>query len=41
MIPPEIEAAGSSGLFFQPIGGGKAITNGELLMMAEEVNPVA
>jgi hypothetical protein len=40
-IPAEMEAAGSSALFFQPTSGGKAVTNGELLMTADEVNPVA
>ncbi|MBV9452933.1 MAG: DUF1259 domain-containing protein [Rubrobacter sp.] len=40
-IPPEMEAAGSSALFFQPTSGGKAATNGELLMTADEINPVA
>jgi hypothetical protein len=40
-IPPEMEAAGSSALFFQPTSGGKAVTNGELLMTADEVNSVA
>jgi len=40
-VSPKIEAAGSSGIFFQPTGGGKAITNGELLLTEDEVNPVA